>query len=477
MNLDIQNATAWSEAIFGQVELGDKRLTKRLVQMGQKLSENTGSSLSKSCGGDDALLEGSYRFLRNDKISAKHIASGGYDVTGAIAQRHGLLLAIEDTTSVVYRHEVSKELGYTSNKVDAKSRGYLVHSTILMDANTEKTIGLIAQERWCRQRDEYGKRANRVTRPYKEKESYKWEKNSREVATRLGSKQQDTISVCDRDADVYEYIQYKLRTCQRFIIRATHNRKLSGFNKLFDTLKDKAVLGSYVITIPQKGNRKKRDVVIDLRATSVQIPPPKRRNGEKGNLSTIELNAIYVTERDSDEKEPLEWFLLTTESISSFNEARKVTRYYELRWRIEDFHKAWKSGSGVEKLRMQSTENIEKMMVILSFVAIRLLQLKEYFEEGNTKEAKPKEISCDELLSPIECKLLWNAIEKAPFPNKPPTAAWAFQAIAKLGGWSNSKRTGKASWATIWDGWFKLNEQVKGFLLAQKLMSAGGLDL
>jgi len=477
MNVDVENATAWSEAIFGQIELGDKRLTKRLVQIGQQLSKNTGSSLSKSCGGDEALLEGSYRFLRNDKISASQIACGGYDVTGAIAESHELLLAIEDTTSVVYQHEISKELGYTSNKIEAKTRGYLVHSTILMDAKTEKTVGLIAQERWCRQRDDYGKRSNCSTRAYKEKESYKWERNSIEQAKRLGLKQRDTISVCDREADVYEYIQYKLMESQRFIIRAAHNRKLSGFNKLFDVVKAEEVLGSYAITIPQKGNRKKREAIVDLRATSVQIPPSERRNGEKGNLSTIELNAIYVTERDTEGKEPLEWFLLTTESISSFNEARKVTRYYELRWRIEDFHKAWKSGAGVEKIRMQSTENIEKMMVILSFVAIRLLQLKEYFEEKYAKKEQAEEVSCDELLSPVECRVLWNAIEKAPFPKEPPTAAWAFKAIAKLGGWTNSKRTGKASWATIWDGWFKLNEQVKGFLLAQKLMRDGRLNL
>lgn len=129
MSLDVQNATAWSEAIFGQVELGDKRLTRRLVQIGQQLSENTGSSLSKSCGGDDALLEGSYRFLRNDKISANQIASGGYDVTGAIAQKHELLLAIEETTSVVYQHEISKELGYILAKLYPQYSSMLFHGS------------------------------------------------------------------------------------------------------------------------------------------------------------------------------------------------------------------------------------------------------------------------------------------------------------------------------------------------------------
>ncbi|MFO3345274.1 transposase DNA-binding-containing protein, partial [Legionella pneumophila serogroup 6] len=60
MELAIEDATAWSEAIFGSVDLGDKRLTKRLIQMGKQLSSLPGSSLSASCEGQDALLEGSY---------------------------------------------------------------------------------------------------------------------------------------------------------------------------------------------------------------------------------------------------------------------------------------------------------------------------------------------------------------------------------------------------------------------------------
>ncbi|MFO3119442.1 transposase DNA-binding-containing protein, partial [Legionella pneumophila serogroup 1] len=46
MELAIEDATAWSEAIFGSVDLGDKRLTKRLIQMGKQLSSLPGSSLS-----------------------------------------------------------------------------------------------------------------------------------------------------------------------------------------------------------------------------------------------------------------------------------------------------------------------------------------------------------------------------------------------------------------------------------------------
>ncbi|AOW56845.1 hypothetical protein BE843_00505 [Legionella pneumophila subsp. pneumophila] len=67
MDLAIEDAAAWSEAIFGSVALGDKRLTRRLIQIGKQLSSIPGGSLSESCEGQDALIEGSYRFLRNKR--------------------------------------------------------------------------------------------------------------------------------------------------------------------------------------------------------------------------------------------------------------------------------------------------------------------------------------------------------------------------------------------------------------------------
>ena len=48
MNSTLSDSSLWSEAVFGGIELGDKRLTKRLVQIGNQLSSCSGSSLSES---------------------------------------------------------------------------------------------------------------------------------------------------------------------------------------------------------------------------------------------------------------------------------------------------------------------------------------------------------------------------------------------------------------------------------------------
>lgn len=470
MDIAVEDATAWSEAIFGSVALGDKRLTRRLTQIGKQLSSMPGNSLSGSCEGQDALVEGSYRFLRNNRVQANQIAEGGYNVTGWLSQSISTLLAIEDTTTLSYTHQVKESLGDLGGPIERSSRGFHVHTTMLMDAEKEKTIGLIAQERWCRNIEERGKKNHRRVRPYTEKESYKWERNTQKLENRLGSKMSDVISVCDREADIFEYIQYKLDHNQRFIVRASHNRKLEGNNGyLFQILSSAVTLGTYTIEVAQKSNRKKRQATLELKATTVTFSPSERRAQEARELKPITLNVVIAQEK-TPENDPLEWVLLTTEAITTFECTRKITRYYEMRWRIEDFHKAWKSGVGVEEQRMQSIENLEKMIVILSFVAVRLLQLKEYFEYPTTLDIDDSNISCEELLTDTEWKVLWNSVERKSLPEKIPTAAWAYKAIARLGGWIDSKRTGKAAWSAIWKGWFRLKERIEGFRIAAELM-------
>ena len=215
-----------------------------------------GTSLSVSCEGHEALLEGSYRFLRNKRINANQIAEGGYNVTCWLSESTPTLLAIEDTTTLSYTHQV--------------------------------------------------------------------------------------ISVCDREGDIFEYIQYKLEHNQRFIVRGSHNRKLEENNKnyLFQMLSSAILLGTYTIEIAQKSNRKKRQVTLELNATTVTFSPSERRAHGARELKPITLNRVIAQEKMPSEEDPLEWVLLTTEAITTCECTRKITRYYEMRWRIEDVYKA-----------------------------------------------------------------------------------------------------------------------------------------
>ena len=151
--------------------------------------------------------------------------------------------------------------------------------------------------------------------------------------------------------------------------------------------------------------------------------------------------------------------------MTSAGQASEIIGYYERRWLIEDYHKVWKSaGTRVEALRMQSRENLTRMSVILAFIAVRLLQLRFIKEEPAAQGE-----SCKELLGTKSWQLLWLKMEKRALPNEAPDMAWAYKSLAILGGWKDTKRTGRASIAVLWEGWFRLQTLLEGYELALSL--------
>ena len=458
----------WAELTFGSANLGDNRRTTRLVKVAADLSAHAGSSLAASCEGNLASVEGAYRLIENESVEAEAIAESGFQATTCVAKCSNLLLALEDTTTLGYRHSVRSELGGLGGPKDSKTKGIWAHSVMLLDANTERTVGLIDQQRWVRDDEDRKKKNQCRQRPYEDKESFKWQQSSENIACRLGDQLAKTISVCDREADIFEYVQYKLDHNQRFVVRAAKNRLLIGESQLlFDALAAEPVLGKYTITVPQRGGRKERKATLQVKSKKVTIQSPQRLGGR---LKPVTINILSAQEISDDIEDKLCWILLTTESIETFEDCRTVLRFYELRWRIEEFHKAWKSGVGVERLRMLCPDNLQRMAVILMFVAVRLLQIREAlmlpYDRKNGKTWNEK-TPANKVVSDDEWKVLWITKENEPLPKKVPPLTWLFLTIAKLGGWYDSKRTGIPGWQAVWSGWAKLQDRVMTYRLTK----------
>lgn len=76
------------------------------------------------------------------------------------------------------------------------------------------------------------------------------------------------------------------------------------------------------------------------------------------------------------DKHAIEWLLLTTYPVHTFEDAKLVIRGYAQRWRIEKFHRIWKTGAcNVEDTQLRQVEHIERWATILASVAIRILRL------------------------------------------------------------------------------------------------------
>ena len=85
----------------------------------------------------------------------------------------------------------------------------MVHSVMLLDGDSGATVGLIEQRRWQRAAA-FGQKHQRKRRAYEDKESFKWQRAGQAVRARWGEALSGRmIAVCDREADLIEYLDWQ----------------------------------------------------------------------------------------------------------------------------------------------------------------------------------------------------------------------------------------------------------------------------
>ncbi len=163
----------------------------------------------------------------------------------------------------------------------------------------------------------------------------------------------------------------------------------------------------------------------------------------------------------SKDAEPVEWILLTSLPVKSFEDAWQVLEYYEKRWLIEEWHKALKTGCRLECRQLKSKEGLERITGLLSVVAVRLLQLKSAARTNPERPARH--------VVPMNWIKMLVVARKRPKNTNPMTMTTGefYREVAKLGGFLGRKCDGEPGWITIWRGWQKLYLLVRGAELAQ----------
>ncbi len=172
------------------------------------------------------------------------------------------------------------------------------------------------------------------------------------------------------------------------MVRASQNRRLEEApGKLFELPEVLATAGSHTLNVMQKGGRAARQARVFISYSEVSIKNPDN--------SSQALPLTYVCCREQAE-DGVCWHLLTSEKVASAADARRIVSHYERHWLIEEYHKAWKSdGTCVESLRMQTRDNLERMVVIKAFIAVRVLGLRQ----GGISEETQND-SCEKILTP-----------------------------------------------------------------------------
>ena len=463
----MDRASGWAIEIFGGSKLKDARLRSRLVNYGGAQAADPTASTAQACSGSKAEREGAYRLLENDRVDPKEIDEGPYAHCARMCAGRRRLLAIQDTTSVKVHHQPLAE----SLAEEGSPTGFNVHSLLMVCGETGEVLGVADQMRWIREKSRPGKEARRQ-RDYRDKESAKWEAAAEAGRSRIGGDAQ-WISVADREADIYEFLSFHVGHRLDFVVRASWNRRIAeDLGHVFDAVREAPVIGERLVRIEQRGAqrarygqrerpaRPRRDVRTQLQATSVTLRPPRNRSTHTPD--SIEVHVVRVAEVDAvDHDAALEWILLTSLPIDSPSAIERVVRDYEQRWLIEQFFKCWKTGCRLEARPLQSLNAVERMMAITAPIAVRILQLQ-------IAAAQPASAEQPAPLGEDEWRCLWVTTSNEPLPKSKPSASWAYTAVAKLGGWYDSKGTGRAGWQALWTGWMRLQQRLAGWQAANQ---------
>jgi hypothetical protein len=248
-------------------------------------------------------------------------------------------------------------------------------SALGVDANGA-TIGLLAQ-RWWAQPDKAAKKP-RFSNSHLEKETRHWLDALDDVSGRLAEHASGVKPwfQLDRGADCWPVLARATEQDLLLTVRASHDRRLENVHGrhvyLRQTLKKQSVLGHYELQVSARPNREARSARIALRACTVVISARVSWDRRR----PIAINAVFAEEIGYRGKDRIRWILLTTAPVVTFEQTRAVVRGYSLRWRVEEFHRAWKRGlCNVEDTQLQSRSALVKWATILAAVAARALRL------------------------------------------------------------------------------------------------------
>ena len=99
-------------------------------------------------------------------------------------------------------------------------------------------------------------------------------------------------------------------------------------------------------------------------------------------------------------EEPLQWLLLTTLVVETFEQAVEKLDWYVARWGIEVYHRTLKSGCEIEERQLGSADRIETCLAIDLVVAWRIFHLTKLGGEV-------PEVPCTVFFEEAEWKALW----------------------------------------------------------------------
>lgn len=429
----------WAVEEFGHSALGDMRRTRRLVEMAATVALRPGGKVTDVFR-DAAAREAAFRLLENDAVDPGEVARSAHVATATRARGERFVWVPIDGSSLnVTDHAGTKGLGIVGARSIGAS-GLCVMSAIAVSPSGVP-IGLCGQRFWARKKAARSKKS-RDARKVGQKETRYWldvMEQTRQVFGEHGAGTRPWFQL-DRGGDAWPVLLAGAPTeHQWFTVRAVRNRRVRGGETeqryLRSEVEAQPILGVYELDVPAAAGRAERTARFTVQWREVRLDLLDRRNDQKHEAV---LHAVLVREQatvPSGEK-PIEWLLLTNYPVESLEDAMLVVHGYSQRWRIEEFHKVWKTGAcRVEETQLRAEDHVIRWATLLASVAMRILRLT-YFARVTPNQ--PARIE----LSDAELKAILLLRKPARRKGKEPSIAEAVTWIAELGGYTGRSSGG-----------------------------------
>jgi hypothetical protein len=442
---ELQNERSWSEAQWGKVALGDVRRTARAVSVGAKLASLPSGSLPQQQG-SWGELKAAYRLLNESDVSHERLSEQhwGNSLEAANVQA-GVVLFIQDGSELNYSsHQATTGLGYIGN---GKSQGFELHSCLAVSAETEAVLGMVRQQVWIRESlvRERQARGEKVVR----REGEVWASSLEAMGAVPKHCQQRWVSVGDRNSDIFSYLGRAKALSWECLLRVSKNRsvRLAGqTTKLLQGLRSLPAQTTTTLTKRGRDGQAQRSISLNLAWSAITLLPPWRQRNRTA-IEAIEGYCIRVWEARSG-KDAIEWLLFTTLPINSDAQALQYVHWYSLRWLIEEYHKALKTGCAIEQSQLGSAHGLKNLLAFLAIVAVRLLQLRCLAR--NQPDSLASEQLDPDLLNLVATRFKHNPLTM--------TLKTFWHSVARLGGFLARKSDADPGWQTLWKGWLRLQD-------------------
>jgi hypothetical protein len=445
---ETQSLHSWAVQEMQHTKLPDKRYVKNLTQMFIRLASNTGQSFSSACG--PALRKSAHRLFSEDDLD---IQSGHIAETGLRCKAQNRILVLEDTTDISYPGRKQTEgLGNLGGRKPIA--GICAHTALAVSMDREP-LGLLGQHIWAPV-NENRKSALLRKLSIEQKESYKWLRTVQWVNQHLLTYDGQVVIVGDREGDFYEHFSAPRNKKVDLVVRLLHKqRNVQWENEkkihVSDLLSKLSRTGEREITLPARKGQKERKAALSIYYTSVICP------GRKGHKEPdIPLNIIWaVEENPPDGIDPLEWIIMTTLPVNSFEQAIEIIDIYAMRWIVERFFYVLKQGLRIERLQFDNFTRLSNAIKLCSIVAWYLIRIA-YLSKSNEHD------SADKHFDAVEKVILEKVTNK-----KIETVRDYILTLGKLVGFVPSKKQPYPGEKLLWQAIQQMNAMKAGFLLSQ----------